>query len=95
VRFHLVYRSSPGESTSKQRPTFYSKDLALASRLSYFIWSGPPDAELLALANAGNRLTIGLQVEPDERFKPKRRAEPWSVNKTTKAKPAKGRQKKR
>jgi hypothetical protein len=33
VRFHLVYRSSPGESTSKQRPTFYSKDLALASRL--------------------------------------------------------------
>jgi len=28
-------------------------DLALASRLSYFIWAGPPDAELLALANAG------------------------------------------
>ena len=28
-------------------------DLALASRLSYFIWSGPPDAELLALAKAG------------------------------------------
>lgn len=52
-------------------------------------------AEIIALANAGNRLTIGLQVEPDERFKPKRRAEPWSVNKTTKAKPAKGRQKKR
>lgn len=28
-------------------------DLALASRLSYFIWSGPPDEELLALAKAG------------------------------------------
>ena len=28
-------------------------DLALASRLSYFIWSGPPDAELLTLAEAG------------------------------------------
>ncbi len=28
-------------------------DLALASRLSYFIWSGPPDAELLAIAKAG------------------------------------------
>jgi hypothetical protein len=27
-------------------------DLALASRLSYFIWAGPPDAELLALAKA-------------------------------------------
>ncbi len=28
-------------------------DLDLASRLSYFIWSGPPDAELLALAKVG------------------------------------------
>ncbi|WP_161967607.1 DUF1592 domain-containing protein [Fimbriiglobus ruber] len=28
-------------------------DLALAARLSYFIWSGPPDDELLALAKAG------------------------------------------
>ena len=28
-------------------------DLELASRLSYFIWSGPPDAELRALASAG------------------------------------------
>ena len=28
-------------------------DLELASRLSYFIWSGPPDEELLALAKAG------------------------------------------
>ncbi len=28
-------------------------DLALASRLSYFLWAGPPDAELLALAKAG------------------------------------------
>jgi AhpD family alkylhydroperoxidase len=38
-------------------------------------------AEVVALANAGNRLTIGLQVEPDERFKPQRPAEPWSVKK--------------
>jgi hypothetical protein len=28
-------------------------DLALASRLSYFLWAGPPDDELLALAKAG------------------------------------------
>ena len=51
--------------------------------------------EVVALANAGNRLTIGLQVEPDERFKPKRAAEPWSVGKTVKAKPARGRRKER
>ncbi|MCE9631899.1 MAG: DUF1592 domain-containing protein [Planctomycetia bacterium] len=29
-------------------------DVELASRLSYFLWSGPPDAELLAIANAGD-----------------------------------------
>ncbi len=28
-------------------------DVALASRLSYFLWAGPPDAELLELAKAG------------------------------------------
>ncbi|MEI6239160.1 MAG: DUF1592 domain-containing protein [Planctomycetia bacterium] len=29
-------------------------DVELASRLSYFLWSGPPDAELLAAAKAGD-----------------------------------------
>ncbi|QJX00180.1 DUF1592 domain-containing protein [Frigoriglobus tundricola] len=40
-------------------------DLALASRLSYFIWSGPPDDELLALAKAGklhNEVVLRDQV---------------------------------
>lgn len=37
--------------------------------------------EIVALANAGNRLTIGLQVEPDERFKPKHDDQPWAVKK--------------
>jgi AhpD family alkylhydroperoxidase len=35
--------------------------------------------EVIALANAGNRLTIGLQVEPDERFKPDQPAKAWSL----------------
>jgi AhpD family alkylhydroperoxidase len=35
--------------------------------------------EIVALANAGNRLTMGLQVEPDERFKPKHADKAWSV----------------
>ena len=35
--------------------------------------------EVIALANAGNRLTIGLQVEPDERFKPGRPAKAWTI----------------
>ena len=37
--------------------------------------------EIVALANAGNRLTIGLQVEPDERFKPKHDDKPWALRK--------------
>ena len=37
--------------------------------------------EIVALANAGNRLTMGLQVQIDERFKPQRSATPWSVKK--------------
>lgn len=37
--------------------------------------------EIVALANAGNRLTMGFQVEVDERFKPDHPAKPWSVGK--------------
>ena len=44
--------------------------------------------EIIALANAGNRLAIGLQVEPDERFKPDRAAKAWSAGKTSGTKPA-------
>jgi AhpD family alkylhydroperoxidase len=42
--------------------------------------------EIVALANAGNRLTIGLQVEPDERFKPKHDDQPWTAKKKPAAK---------
>jgi AhpD family alkylhydroperoxidase len=38
--------------------------------------------EIVALANAGNRLTMGLQVEPDERFRPKHDDKPWSLKKS-------------
>jgi AhpD family alkylhydroperoxidase len=51
--------------------------------------------EIVALANAGNRLTAGLQVEVDERFKPTQPAKPWSVKKLVKAKSAEARPKKR
>ena len=46
--------------------------------------------EIVALANAGNRLSIGLQVEPDERFRPKHADKPWKAPKKSSArKPAK------
>ena len=37
--------------------------------------------EIVALANTGNRLAIGLQVEPDERFRPQHKDKPWSAPK--------------
>ena len=45
-------------------------------------------AEVVAIANAGNRLTIALQVEPDERFKPEHADKAWSAKKKPAKKPA-------
>ncbi|MGL4552391.1 MAG: DUF1592 domain-containing protein, partial [Gemmataceae bacterium] len=47
---HVTMRFSPAPPGDAVAPL---PDLALASRLSYFLWSGPPDDELLALAKAG------------------------------------------
>ncbi len=51
--------------------------------------------EIIALANAGNRMAIGLEVEPDERFRPDRAAKAWSAGKAARTKPAAGARKKR
>lgn len=51
--------------------------------------------EIVALANAGNRLTMGLQVEVDERYKPDQPARPWSLGKAAARKPSSGKSKKR
>jgi len=45
----FLYQAEP---TADIAPRTLS-DVELASRLSYFLWSGPPDAELLALAAGG------------------------------------------
>ena len=45
-------------------------------------------AEVVAIANAGNRLSIALQVEPDERFKPQHAYKAWSANRKPAKKPA-------
>jgi hypothetical protein len=49
---HFCYRvDPPGGSGTTVQPL---SDYALASRLSYFLWSSMPDAELLAHAEAGD-----------------------------------------
>ena len=48
-------------------------DLELASRLSYFLWSGPPDDELLAAAVAGDlRSPAGLERQAERLMKDSR-----------------------
>ena len=49
---HFLYLAEPTES-QKRRPL---DGLELASRLSYFLWSGPPDDALLASAHSGELL---------------------------------------
>ncbi len=48
---HFCYRFDLAEARSAVRPL---SDYELASRLSYFLWSSMPDAELLAHAAAGD-----------------------------------------
>jgi hypothetical protein len=48
---HFCYRFDLAEPSTKPRPL---TDYELASRLSYFLWSSMPDAELLAHAAAGD-----------------------------------------
>jgi cytochrome c553 len=48
----FIYRSET--DSGKGDGNYYAiSDLELASRLSFFIWSSPPDAELLQIAEAG------------------------------------------
>jgi len=48
---HFCYRVDPAEPSEAARPL---SDYALASRLSYFLWSSMPDRELMAHAAAGD-----------------------------------------
>jgi cytochrome c553 len=48
----FIYRSETDPGTG-DGPYYAISDLELASRLSFFLWSSPPDAELLEIAEAG------------------------------------------
>jgi hypothetical protein len=47
---HFLYLAEPTQAQQRRR----LDGLELASRLSYFLWSGPPDDALLALAQSGD-----------------------------------------
>jgi len=49
----FLYRSHTPPADAKPGQTFRLNDVDLASRLSFFLWSGPPDDALIDLAAAG------------------------------------------
>ncbi|MDA0588212.1 MAG: DUF1592 domain-containing protein [Planctomycetota bacterium] len=61
---HFTYRMAAAPDGESVEPL---SDIALASRLSYFLWSSMPDAELLSAAESG-----GLQNEATLRAQTKR-----------------------
>lgn len=46
----FLYLTEPASDNMSRNLT----DIELANRIAYFLWSGPPDAELLTLAHSGN-----------------------------------------
>jgi|JI10StandDraft_1071094.scaffolds.fasta_scaffold06431_3 hypothetical protein len=49
----FLYRAHTPPAGAKPGEVFALNDLDLAARLSFFLWSGPPDEELIDLAAAG------------------------------------------
>lgn len=49
----FLYRAHTPPAGAKPGETFALNDLDLASRLSFFLWSGPPDETLIDIAAAG------------------------------------------
>jgi hypothetical protein len=49
----FIYRIEEAPATSKPGETYRISDIDLASRLSFFLWSRPPDEALLDLARRG------------------------------------------
>lgn len=58
----FVYRAEKAPAGVKPGQVYRISDLELASRLSFFLWSAPPDAELINLATQ-NKLHISLTAQ--------------------------------
>jgi len=58
----FVFRVEPGAMASRNGEPVAISDLALASRLSFFLWNLPPDQELLDVAKEG-RLNDSAELE--------------------------------
>ena len=63
---HFIFRPELGEDDPDNPGTKRYTSYEMASRLSYFLWAGPPDAALLAAAAEGALVTAeGVRTEVD------------------------------
>jgi hypothetical protein len=61
---HFILRLEEPPAGVRPGANYKVGDLALASRLSFFIWAAPPDAELVAAATRGQlRTTAGMEKQ--------------------------------
>lgn len=49
----FIFRGESDPQNAKPGQPYRISDLELASRLAFFLWSGPPDAELISIASQG------------------------------------------
>jgi len=64
----FVYRGEPEPTTAVAGKPYRVSDLALASRLSFFLWSSIPDDELIDLAAAGKLRTPAVLEQQVKRM---------------------------
>jgi hypothetical protein len=64
----FVFRVEQDPADMAPGTAFAVSDVELASRLSFFLWSGPPDEELLALAAANRLHEPGMLTEQVHRM---------------------------
>ena len=61
---HFIFRFERQPATAKAGTPYRVSDYDMASRLSFFLWGMPPDAELLAAASRGElSTTLGLEKQ--------------------------------
>lgn len=58
----FVYRTEKVPANTKPGQPYRISELELASRLSFFLWSAPPDSELISLATQ-NKLRLGITAQ--------------------------------
>jgi hypothetical protein len=78
--FKFVYRAEAEPATAKPGVPYPISDLELASRLSFFLWSTGPDAQLVNLASQGRLKQPAVMTEQVRRMLKDPRAQAITTN---------------